>query len=267
LIGDDRDTGRATGARLDLALANADVSSSVFPLGAEEGATPFTTLEEEATMNPKNATLAAIVGISSVFLLRTLGTFFPSLFHHRYVAEGAIWVHLLSALAVAFFFTAFFLGPARWNRRTLRHASALAAAGAGVAALAPIQALLRIHGVAVFSPLGRSPLIEPWAPLLATLTALFFFAVYRRDMDPQERAKLRGPATAAMAGYGVATVLNLIVLALYLSSGELRWLTEISPAVAIGSLPVVAAAVAAILSFYVAFLRTLPPESAAQVAP
>ncbi|MCP4203884.1 MAG: hypothetical protein GY769_18360 [bacterium] len=43
-------------------------------------------------------------------------------------------------------------------------------------------------------------------------------------------------------------------------SGELRWLTERSTAVALLSLPIVAAAVAAMLNFFVAFYRYLPRD-------
>ncbi|MCP4203879.1 MAG: hypothetical protein GY769_18330 [bacterium] len=218
-------------------------------------------------MNLRPVTLAVIVGICCVFFLRTLATFLPGASQGASMAWTAIIVHLLSDLAALLFFVGFFRQIARVERRTLRQVSMLAAAGAAVALLPSLRALLQVLQIGVFSPLARSPLVAPLAPLLSALTVVLFFAVYRRDMDETERPRLRGGATTALAGAAVIVLLNLIVLGFYLQSGELRWLTQRSTAVALLSLPIVAAAVAAILNFFVAFYRYLPRDASERRLP
>jgi hypothetical protein len=158
---------------------------------------------------------------------------------------------------MVWFFLAFFLELTSPERPALRRAAATAAVGATIAALVPLQTLLRILDVAPFSAFVRSPWLEPIAPLIATVAILIFFAVYRRERVKPEEAQLQGAASAAMWAYALFTVLNLVVLALYMSSGELRWLTQMGPAVAWITLPLVAAGFAAVLYFFVTLSRCL----------
>ena len=213
-------------------------------------------------MNLRVATLAAALGIVAVFVLRTAATFSSQLFTHPVVAQAGVWTHLFSTAAMLWFFVAFFLEMTDPSRPALRRAAATAAAGAVIAFLVPLQTLLRIAGIAPFSGFVRSPWLEPIAPLIATVAILVFFAVCRRDLIRSEEAQLRDAAGAAMWAYALFTVLNLVVLALYMSSGELRWLTQRGPMVAWITLPLVAAGLAAVLYFFVMLSRHLAELSA-----
>jgi hypothetical protein len=108
------------------------------------------------------------------------------------------------------------------------------------------------------TPLVRSHLVELFAPLLASLAFVSFFAVYRRDLEDDERAALGKPATAALIGFSVTAIMNLVVIAAYLRTNQLLWFPEMRPAIAIGTLPVVAAAFAAIVYFFAAYCRHRP---------
>ena len=213
-------------------------------------------------MNLRVATLAAALGIVAVFVLRTAATFSSQLFTHPVVAQAGVWTHLFSTAAMVWFFVAFFLEMTDTSRPALRRAAATAAAGAAIAFLVPLQTLLRIAGIAPFSGFVRSPWLEPIAPLIATVAILVFFAVCRRDLVRAEEMQLRDAAGAAMWAYGLFTVLNLVVLALYMSSGELRWLTQRGPAIAWITLPLVAAGLAAVLYFFVTLWKYLENRAA-----
>lgn len=213
-------------------------------------------------MNLRIATLAAILGIVAVFMLRTAATFSSQLFTHPAVAQAGVWTHLFSTVTMLWFFLAFLLEMTDSSRPALRRAAATAAAGAAIACLVPLQTLLRIAGVAPFSAFVRSAWLAPIAPLIATVAILIFLAAYRRDLARSEEAQLRDAAGAAMWAYALFTVLNLMVLALYASSGELRWLTQRGPVVAWITLPLVAAGLAAVLYFLWVLRRYLVERSA-----
>lgn len=208
-------------------------------------------------MNLRIATYAAMLGVCATFVLRTAATFSAQLFTSPAVAQVGVWTHLFGTATMVWFFLAFLLDLTGPERPTLRRAAATAAAGAAIALLVPLQTVLRISDVAPFSAFVRSPWLEPIAPLIATVAILIFFAVYRRELFRAEDAQLRRAAAAAMWAYALFTVLNLCVLALYTSSGELRWLTQMGPAVAWITLPLVAAGFAAVLHFFVTLLRHL----------
>lgn len=208
-------------------------------------------------MNLRIATFAAMLGVCATFVLRTAATFSTQLFTSPAVAQVGVWTHLFSTATMVWFFLAFCLELTSSERPALRRAAATAAAGVAIALLVPLQTLLRISDVAPFSAFVRSPWLEPIAPLIATVAILIFFAVYRRELVRAEDAQLRRAAAAAMWAYALFTVLNLCVLALYTSSGELRWLTQMGPAVAWITLPLVAAGFAAVLHFFVTLLRCL----------
>lgn len=213
-------------------------------------------------MNLRLATLATVLGIIATFVLRTAATFSSQLFTHPAVAQAGVWTHLFSTAAMLWFFVAFVLEMTDPSRPALRRAAATAAAGAAIAFLVPLQTLLRIAGIAPFSGFVRSPWLEPVAPLIATVAILVFFAVCRRDLIRTEEMQLRDAAGAAMWAYTLFTLLNLVVLALYMSSGELRWLTQRGPLVAWITLPLVAAGIAAVLYFLWVLRRYLAERSA-----
>ena len=212
-------------------------------------------------MNLRIATFAAILGVVATFAVRTAATFSPLLFTNPPVAQAAIWTHLFSAATMIWFFLAFFVEMTNPRHPALRRSAGLAAAGATMALLVPLQTILRIVGVAPFSTFVRSPWLGPIAPLIATVAILIFFAVYRRDLVRSEEIQLRDAAGAAMWAYALFTLLNLVVLALYMRSGELRWLTQRGPVVAWITLPLVAAGIAAVLYFFVMFSRYISQRS------
>ena len=213
-------------------------------------------------MNLHFATFAAILGICATFVLRTAATFSTQLFTHPAVARAAVWTHLFSAAAMLWFFLAFYVELTSPARPALRRATATAAAGAAIACLVPLQTLLRIFDVAPFSGFVRSPWLAPIAPLISTVAILIFFTAYRRDLGRVEDEQLQGATRAAMWAYALFTVLNLVVLALYMTSGELRWLTQRGPAIAWITLPLVAAGFAAVLFFFWTLTRHLAGRSA-----
>lgn len=212
-------------------------------------------------MNIRIATFAAMLGICAIFLLRTVATFIPQLFASPAMAKAGVGFHLFSTAAMLWFFVAFFLEMTSPSRPALRQATALAAAGAATALLLPLQTLLRVMGVAPYSMFVRSPWLEPIAPLIASVAILIFFAVYRRELISAEKPRLQRATGAAMAAYALFTVLNLIVISLYWSSGQLRWLTQMGPGVALLTLPIVAAGVAAVLGFFTALSKYLAQRS------
>lgn len=201
-------------------------------------------------MNLRFATYAAMLGVCATFVLRTAATFSTELFTSPLVAQAAVWTHLISAATMVWFFLAFLSAVTSPERPPLRRATATAAAGAAMALLVPLQTVLRISDIAPFSAFVRSPWLEPIAPLIATVAILTFFAAYRRELVKPGDARLQGAASAAMWAYALFTVLNLVVLALYMGSGQLRWLTQMGPAIAWITLPLVAAGFAAVLYFY-----------------
>ena len=212
-------------------------------------------------MNLRIATFAAILGLCATFVLRTAATFSTQLFTSPMVAQAALWTHLFSTAATLWFFLAFWREMTTPERPGLRRAAATAAAGAAMALLVPLQILLRISDVAPFSTFVRSPWLEPIAPLIATVAILIFFAVYRRELVKPDDAQLQIATSAAMWAYALFTVLNLVVLALYMSSGELRWLTQRGPAIAWITLPLVAVGFGAVLFFFVTLSRSVSLRS------
>ena len=206
-------------------------------------------------MSLKRATAGVIAALLLIYALRLVGTLQPEAFQALPMAQLAVVLHLLAAAAMLWFYAAFAWRFMSRSSAGLRSATVLAAAGAAAGLLAPLQAASRVFHVAEASTWLRSPLIEPLAPLIATVTTLLFVLVFRN-----ESKLLRRPATAALVGYGIFAGLQLVVLALALASGRLRWLTEMSQAVVVGVLPLVTGALIAVVIFYWALYRQLPRQ-------
>jgi hypothetical protein len=203
------------------------------------------------------STRLAIGGLICTFLLRLVGTFVPSAFRIEQVAVGSTGLHLISSVAVMLFFVLFLRDYLDQSRKTLRQRAYLAIAGAALSPVLALRTLLVIVDPYSLPKVLRSPTIEVVLPVMGSTLMLVFFSELGRRLLPAERPTLKRPTTAATSGFGILLVLQMIVLLNYLATGSVRWFSSYSGLLAVGVLPLIAAAFLAILSFFISFHRHL----------
>ncbi len=211
-------------------------------------------------MNLKKAALFAIIGMSSSFIVRTLGTLSPKIFINLPLVRVAIMVHLLASLTLVFFFISFYSVHVQTKKQPLKNAAMLAVIGSSVPLLLHIKSLLLVFDAHMLPLLFMYHHIDAVVPLVSSIAILLFFIIYYREMPHKEGPRLKKAARSAIIGFSVFASLQAFVLFNYLYSGQLRWLSHLSRNIALGFMPIVLFAFIAVLYFFFTFYRTYEPS-------
>ena len=215
-------------------------------------------------MSLRRATMLTVIGIVCSFLIRTVGTLFPGIFMNSRIVIASGGIHLLAGVALTLFF--FFLhgNCPRPEQRALRGACILAGVGSLASVFLHLKHLtlvVDVHAVPLFL---MYPQVDAVLPLVSAATLVFFFVLFLKEMGQEVRGRLGRATGSAIVGSSIFVVLHTIVLIHFLSSGEFQWLAHLSRKVAIGTLPILAIAVTALLHFFVSFYRVGHPSTVRQ---
>ena len=206
-------------------------------------------------MSLKWATLLAIIGIVCSFLIRTAGTLLPHIFKNIHIVRMTIGSHLFASFTLVIFFVSFYESYTQKEQQTLRRACFLAIIGSLAALFLHIKILFLVFEQHIFPLFLMHHHIDVILPLVSSITVILFFVIFQKEMRHGERKRLRKATRSAVTGFSVFAILQTTVLINYLSSGEFRWLQHFSRKVSIGTIPVMAFAILAVLYFFLSFYR------------
>jgi uncharacterized membrane protein len=206
-------------------------------------------------MSLKRVTLLVIIGIVCSFFIRTVGTFLPFIFKNITIVWMGMGIHLFAGLTVVIFFLMFYNRFIQAGQRALQKACILAIIGSLGALFLHIKGLSLVLEKDIFPLFLMQHHIDAILPLVSSLTILFFFIIFRKEMGREVRVRLDKATRLAIMGSSIIALLHAIILINYLHSGEFRWLAHFSRKAAIGFTPILAFAVISVLYFFLSFYR------------
>ncbi len=177
-------------------------------------------------MRLRQTTLLAILATAYFFILRTVGTVFPDLFHHHKIIQTGSVLSLLFCLALLSFFVAFKKNYLTDNQKTLK--TSTNGVIFGYIAMSCVYAVefLNIFQINFLSDLLNSRLIEtavPVVPWMASVFVFVFFLTFHQERKKDKQNKLRYPILFAILGGAISLLLRTILLWRYISVRAGKW--------------------------------------------
>jgi len=181
-------------------------------------------------MRGKYAAFMAALGIAWLFLVRFLGSVFPSLFTHMFVNRLTGVLSVLAAAAVLYFYIAFVRDYVEKDQQRLKKAAVWAAAGNCAVLVMYFGTMHNVLNWRILPELFSAAWFFYLAPILPWICALCvfaFFYVFFLEKGHNERRHLPRAKLAALIGAGLSLLLRSIIVVVYLSGGTLRWASDL----------------------------------------
>lgn len=181
----------------------------------------------------RRATVMMLIGISYVFVLRTIGTFLPDLFGNVYIFRTVETLSFIAGLAVLLFYVTFYRDLIRNGFAGLKTPAILVICGAVAMLLLRVRELANIFGIRGMTHLRETRLLDVTVPWLAIAFALVFFVAFYYELRRGTATRLRRAVGFNIAGLFVALLARTIIMANFLYSGIFTWtydLIKASPA-------------------------------------
>lgn len=175
-------------------------------------------------MNLKNITLFSIIGISYIFISRTIATFYTGVFVNLIVAQINTLLSFLASLAIVLFYIYFYKDYVLEKQITLKTASLFAIIGSFAALLLFLKGILVVFNIYVF----RSQVFNIVALWLSSIFLLYFFIIFYKETTNNAQSKLKLAILLAVIGSSISTLIRTFVLFNYFYSGKFKWLWDYS---------------------------------------
>lgn len=131
-------------------------------------------------MSIKTATLCAIIGLSTTFLIRTANTLFPTLYHAYSSAVGVSLVLLIAQMLVLIFFISIWRLFSRQGRETLAVAAMVGSIGQIINILLQLRMIQMITGIGDIQSDWLDKIMMYGMVIPSIASWWFFFVIYRR---------------------------------------------------------------------------------------
>ena len=174
----------------------------------------------------KRVALFAIIGISYLFLLRTVGTFYQHIFRENLIlVQITKALALLAILAFVFFFACFLKYCLRKKRAELKGATVFALIGYILMTGLYLKELLSsfFNTKGIFSPY----FVEPFIPLVGSLSLLVFFIVFYKNPLPKNGKSMEKFLIFPVVGAAIDLVIRSFIVLRYLYLTDVRWFTDL----------------------------------------
>jgi len=187
----------------------------------------------ETSMNLKKATLFTMVGISYIFLSRTLATIMPAFFTNLQLAKTNAMLSLLASLAPLLFYYLFYKEYFSGQKESLDKRQLMlknAALFAFIGSLAGTFLFLKEFLQIATNP-GRAAghgYFEIIAPWLSALFALFFYYAFSRSEKQKVSKRLITATYIALTGAGLAVMIRSYLLFEFAVHGKFSWLWNLT---------------------------------------
>lgn len=175
-------------------------------------------------MNLKKATLFSIIGISYIFVFRTIATLSPDLFINLIVTRINTLLSLFASLAIVVFYIYFYKDYVQKKQITLKNASLFAIIGSLAVLLLFLKDILVVFNLYVF----RSHVLNTVAPWISSIFSLYFFIIFYKETLHNAQSNLKFAIFLAIIGSSISTLVRTFTLFNYFYSGKFKWLWDYS---------------------------------------
>ena len=201
----------------------------------------------------KRVALFAIIGISYLFLLRTVGTFYQHIFRENLtLVQITKALALLAILAFVFFFACFLRYCLRKNRTELKGATVFVLIGYILMTGLYLKDLLSLFNVSgIFSPY----FIEPFIPLVGSLSLLVFFIVFYKNPLTKSEKNVERFLIFPVVGAAIDLTIRSFILLRYFWFRDIKWLANLPDKFKIIVTPLVFFSFLMIFYFFIYFYK------------
>ncbi|NOR22541.1 MAG: hypothetical protein GQ476_07650 [Candidatus Aminicenantes bacterium] len=175
-------------------------------------------------MNLKNATLFSIIGISYIFVSRTIAIFFPDILANLMVIRINTLLSLFASLTIVVFYIYFYKDYVQEKQITLKNASLLTIIGSFAVVLLFLKGILILFNLYIF----RSHIFNIVAPWISSIFLLYFYIIFHRETLHNLQSKLKLAIFLAVIGSSISTLIRTIMFFNYFYSGKFKWLWDYS---------------------------------------
>ncbi len=203
----------------------------------------------------KKAALLAIIGISYLFISRTVGTIFPDIFRNILVSKVNVIISFHAGMAMLFFFVSFYRSYVQREQVALRNASLLAIIGSSAMLLLLIKGLILVINIDIFSNIIGSHHMEVLIPVASAILILLFFVALYKETRRKKQTELHRAVLWAVVGSSISVLLQAIILFNYVLSSRLIWLSGSRGTILIILAPLVVFSFITGLYFFLVFYK------------
>jgi len=174
-------------------------------------------------MNLKKATLFSLIGVSYIFISRTIGTFFPKIFLNLMVTRSILILSLCASITVVVFYIYFYRDYVQEEQITLKKASLFAIIGSCIGSFAALLLFLiyiPVFFIYMFSALRFLNIAAPW---ISSIFTLYFFSIFYKETIHTVQSKLKSALLLAVIGSSIAAVMRTFIIFNYFYSGKMQW--------------------------------------------
>jgi hypothetical protein len=221
--------------------------------------------EEEKIVFLKKITILLIAGMGVSFFIRVVGTIFPLIFRNMFIVKATILLNVIFILTHFVFWLVFYREYISKTKDILKEICIAAVVGSFVVLLIYMKKLPFVFGMNVQFPVFMiNPYYDAVVPLIGSVIHLFFFIGFKKALTDDERTKLGRPVSSMIIGICVFILLHVIVLFNFITTKRFEWLEHMPRGFAVGTVPLIIAAVLLMLFFYYRFYRFLDSENSTE---
>ncbi len=171
-------------------------------------------------MSLNRATLFSIIGISYIFVIRTIGTLFPSIFRNLTITIINTFLSFTASVVVVIFFIYFYKEYVKDKQSSIKNASLLAGIGSFIGTLLFLEGIL----VVVFNfYVFQSHAFDISVPWISAVFYLYFYIIYYQELLSASNTHLKNAVFLAIIGASISVLIRTILLFNYWYSGTFNW--------------------------------------------
>jgi hypothetical protein len=210
----------------------------------------------------KKITLLLIAGMGISFSIRIVGTIFPLIFRTVFIVNTTILLNAVFILIHVIFWLVFYREYISKTKDALKEICIAAVIGSVAVSVIYLKKLPFVFGMNVQFPVFMiNPYFDALVPLIGSVIHLFFFIAFKKALSGDEKIGLGRPVSSMIMGICVFIFFHVIVLFNFIATKRFEWLEHMPRGIALGTVPLIIAAVLLMLYFYYRFYRFLDSEN------
>jgi len=199
--------------------------------------------------------------MGGAFSIRVVGTIFPSIFKTFFMVKATILFNAVFILIHVIFWLVFYREYLSKNKGALKEICIASVIGSFAVSLIYMRKLRFVFGMNVQFPIfAMNPFYDAVVPLISSIIHLVFFISFKKTLSDNEKTVLGRPVSSMIIGICVFIFFHVMVLFNYIAFKRFEWLEHMPRGVALGTVPLIIAAVLLMLFFYYGFYRFLDSE-------
>jgi hypothetical protein len=209
----------------------------------------------------KKITLLLIVSMGVSFSVRVVGTLFPLIFKAVFMVKVTILLNALFMVSHVVFWLVFYREYILKTKGALKEICMAAVIGSLAVSVIYLRKLPFVLGMTVQFPVFMiNPFYDAVVPLIGSVIHLVFFVAFKKALSGEEKIRLGRAVSSMITGICVFIFFHVIVLFNFIAFKRFEWLEHMPRGIAVGTVPLIIAAMLCMLYFYYRFYRFLDKD-------